>query len=207
MIRHLSILLVLVSAPLRLCGFILLLPALLLLPPAHAQSVAGAIVGVIKDPQGAVVPNASVLAKNVATGAEAATETDESGFYRLLNLLPGEYVLEIQMAGFRKMTTTAQRVSTGDILRLDVVLQLGQVTESMQVNATAIEVNTSDAQLGSVMRDLANLPLVSSGGGRNALVLVFTSRVSHRGLAVHSPPMASARGRTITSSTAPIRMT
>jgi hypothetical protein len=55
-----------------------------------------------------------------------------------------------------------------------MVLQLGQVTESMQVNATAIEVNTADAQLGSVMRDLANLPLVSSGGGRNALVLVFT---------------------------------
>jgi hypothetical protein len=119
MSRHLSILLVSVSVPLRLCGFIPLLPVLLLLPPAHAQSVTGAIVGVIKDPPGAVVPDSSVLAKNAATGAEAATETDESGFYRLLNLLPGEYVLEIQIAGFRKMTTTAQRVSTGDILRLD----------------------------------------------------------------------------------------
>ena len=142
--------------------------------PAFAQSITGAIVGVVYDPTQAVVSKAAVRARNVTTEAEHSTETDENGYYRLANLLPGEYSVEIAATGFRMAVLSAQRVSVGESLRLDVTLQLGPVTESVQVTASVTGINTEDAQLGKVMREIPQLPVLSGNGGRNALNLVLT---------------------------------
>ena len=142
--------------------------------PAAAQSITGAIVGRVTDPSDAVIVGASVRAINAATGAVDATTTDNTGFYRIPNLLPGEYFVEVEASGFQTARVSAQRLSVGDNLRLDVKLELGTATFSVEVEGLASEVNTEDAQLGKVMRDIARLPVLSTADGRNVLALAYT---------------------------------
>ena len=142
--------------------------------PAAAQSITGAIVGRVTDPSDAVIVGASVRAINAATGAVDATATGDTGFYRIANLLPGEYFVEVEASGFQTARVSAQRLSLADSLRLDVKLELGETEFSVTVEAIASEVNTEDAQLGKVMRDIARLPVLSTVSGRNVLFLVLT---------------------------------
>lgn len=139
--------------------------------PILAQTVTGTITGWIKDPQGAAVMGAQILAKNVDTGVEASTTTQDEGFYRLSNLVPGEYVIEIVALGFRKTILTAERVSVGEALRLDANVEIGPVSEAITVEAAATTVDTDNGQLGTTVRDIPKLPLLSGAGGRNPLAL------------------------------------
>ena len=141
---------------------------------ACSQGFSGAITGLVLDPHAAAVVGARVVARNVSTGAESVTRSGEDGFYRLINLPPGGYIVEVEVAGFRKAASLAQRVSVGDVLRLDFTLELGPVTESVTVEAAALEVNTEDAQLGKVVRDPFGLPVLSGANGRNPLSLAAT---------------------------------
>ncbi|MCE5311410.1 MAG: carboxypeptidase regulatory-like domain-containing protein [Acidobacteriales bacterium] len=143
----------------------------LVVPVTFAQAITGTISGVIKDPNGAVVPGAKVVARNAGTNATTSAITDVAGTYKIINLVSGEYVLEVEAKGFRKTTTIPQRLSTGDVLRLDLTLELGQVTETVTVEEMATKVNTEDAQMGQVLRDVYQLPILSGAGGRNALNL------------------------------------
>jgi len=135
------------------------------------QGVTGAIGGIVKDPQGAAVPGAKVAAKNTATGGDTATTTDATGFYRLASLLPGQYTVSAEAKGFKKIVTASQTLSVGDQLRLDITLELGSITETVNVQALAVEVNTEDGQMGKVIRDPSGLPVLSGNGGRNVLSL------------------------------------
>lgn len=150
--------------------------ALLLWIPvaALAQGVTGSISGIVKDPNGAVVPGARVVARNVGTNAETPALTDGSGYYRFSNLVSGSYSIEVEAKGFRKATTSPQRLSTGDRLRIDVSLELGQVTETVTIEETATQVNTEDAQMGKALRDIPQLPILSGAAGRNPLALAVT---------------------------------
>ena len=138
------------------------------------QSITGAIVGRVTDPSDAVIVGATVRATNAANGAVDAAATDDTGFYRIANLLPGEYLVEVAASGFQTARVSAQRLSVGDNLRLDVKLELGTATFSVEVEDLASEVNTEDAQLGKVMRDIARLPVLSTPSGRNVLELAYT---------------------------------
>ncbi len=156
--------------------------------PAAAQSITGAIVGRVTDPSDAVIVGASVQATKAATGAVDAATTDDTGFYRIPNLLPGEYFVEVEASGFRTARVSAQRLSVGDNLRLDVKLELGETEFSITVEHRASEVNTEDAQLGKVMRDIARLPVLSTPGGRSVLQLAYTQPgtvPSNRGITVN----------------------
>jgi hypothetical protein len=139
-----------------------------------AQGVTGTITGIVKDPSDAPVPDATVVVKNTATGAEFRTTSGLDGYYKVANLVAGEYVVEAQAKGFAKTTTSALRLSVLENLRVDVPLKLGQLTEVVTVEATAITVNTEDAQLGKVLRDPAGLPVLSGADGRNPLSLAAT---------------------------------
>ena len=143
-------------------------------PPAAAQSITGTIVGRVTDPSDAVVAGASVRAINAATDAIDRTTTGDTGFYRIPNLLPGEYFVEVEAAGFQTTRVSAQRLSLADNLRLDVELKVGETSFSVTVVDIAGEVNTEDAQLGKVMRDIARLPVLSTRGGRNVIELAYT---------------------------------
>lgn len=138
---------------------------------AYAQGVTGTISGVIRDPNGLATPGVKVIARNAGTNAESPTTTDASGFYKIVNLVPGMYVIQAEAAGFRKIITSPQRLSTGDVLRLDLMLEIGQVSEVVTVEESASKVNTEESQTGQVLRDVYTLPIISGAGGRNALSL------------------------------------
>ncbi len=138
------------------------------------QSVAGTILGQVRDPDRAVVPGARVAAKNAATNAENSVATDPDGFYRLTHLVSGQYIVEVEAPGFRKAAVPAQRLSAGDLLRVDISLEIGPLSASVTVQATTTEVNTADAQLGKTQRNVSELPLLSDASGRNVLLLAAT---------------------------------
>jgi len=143
-------------------------------PPAAAQSITGAIVGRVTDPSDAAVVGARIRAISAGTRAVDAATTNDSGFYRIPHLLPGEYFVEVEAPGFQTARVSAQRLSLADNLRLDVQLELGEAQFSVTVEGRASEVNTEDAQLGKVMRDIARLPVLSTANGRSVLELAYT---------------------------------
>jgi hypothetical protein len=157
----------------RVARFVFLAVVLLLgaVATVLGQGMTGTIGGMVKDPHGAAVPGTNVVAKNTATGAETSTTSDADGFYRLANLRSGEYTVSAEAKGFKKSATAPQVLSVGDQLRLDITLELGSVTETVIVEALAVEVNTEDGQLGKVVRDPSGLPVLSGNGGRNVLSL------------------------------------
>ncbi len=134
------------------------------------QGLTGSISGLVKDPNGAVIPKAKVVAKNVGTNAESETMTDDTGYYRILNLVPAEYTVSVEATGFRKTTTSPVQLGLSQAMRLDVSLEIGQVTETVTVTTTASQINTDNAQLGHEV--IGNLPNISGANGRNPLNLI-----------------------------------
>ncbi len=148
-------------------AFLLCLVVFLAAGSIWGQGLTGSISGVVKDPNGGLVPNAKVVAKNVGTNAESETRSDDTGFYRILNLVPADYIVSVEAPGFRRTTLAPQTLTIAQALRVDVNLEIGQVTETVTVNSAASQINTEDAQLGRAITDIPNLPNISGAGGRN----------------------------------------
>lgn len=111
---------------------------------AFAQStVTGAIGVTVSDPQGAVVPNASVTARNVETNKEDTATTDGEGRARLVNLQPGTYSVTINSSGFGAFTQDKVVVEVGRVTSIDAALAVGQATGSVEVSAEAPVINTT----------------------------------------------------------------
>ena len=141
---------------------------LLLTAAAKAQSPVAAVGGTVSDASGAPVPGATVTAHQQGTGASRAQQTDASGRYRLEKLEPGPYEVEASRSGFR---TAVQRVTlrVGDDALLDFPLQVGQLSEQVEVVSTATALNRTGFEVGgSVGRtQISALPL----NGRSFLEL------------------------------------
>ncbi len=186
----------------RLRSFSILILAILIGLPtlAFAQAVTGTISGIVKDPNGAVVPGARIVVRNAGTNKEFPSVSDGSGYYRFPNLVSGSYVVEVEAKGFRKATTSPQRLSTGDALRVDVTLEIGQVNETVVVEETATQVNTEDAQMGKALRDIPQLPILSGAGGRNPLALAVTQTgVTSYNPTANQPGSFSVNGQRVQS--------
>jgi hypothetical protein len=137
-----------------------------------AQGLTGSIVGTVTDPSNAVVPQAKIVVKNVNTNAQTQTTTDADGVFRAVGLVPGDYTVTAEASGFRQSTTSPQTVGVATPVRVDLKLEVGAVSEIVSVETRATQINTEDAQLGQVLRDIPRLPLLSGNGGRNPLALV-----------------------------------
>ena len=120
------------------------------LSPASAQVNTASILGIVKDNSGAVVPGAKVVA--------VQTDTYSIGFLPL-----GAYRLDIDARGFKKFQQTGIVLDVGRNARIDATLEVGSLTESVQVTADAPLVNTSNATLGRTVsnQEVVNLPLVN----------------------------------------------
>ncbi len=114
------------------------------------QVETGQIIGVVSDPSGAAVANASVKAVNSATGAERSTTSNGSGIYALPNLEPGDYDVSVSAAGF---STVKEKLtlSVGQKLGADVKLQVGNVSTTVEVTTSAVQVNTETQSLGNLI--------------------------------------------------------
>lgn len=121
--------------------------------------------GTVTDPAGAVVPGATVVLANLQTGVEIRSQTNDTGNYRIQNIQVGTYSLSASADGFStkrvdQLTLTVNQTST-----LDFILAVGAVTETVNVEAAGVEVQSSTAELGQVVQEkqVVDLPL----NGRN----------------------------------------
>jgi hypothetical protein len=127
----------------------------LLLPTAslHAQSASiyGAIVGNATDPSGATVPDLRVTAINIATGISHSATTSSLGIYRIDGLIAGDYRIEAEGAGFKKYIRDGVALPSGQTVRVNVELQVGDIAQSVEVTAEAPLLNTESPQISSTM--------------------------------------------------------
>src|SRR5687767_10813684 len=109
--------------------------AFLLLPliDAVGQDPYGSIEGTIKDPQGAVVQNATVTVRNIATNASRTVVTNDSGQYRILQLQPGNYEVKATATNFKQSVLESVQVQVGQIAAADIDLELGGAAETVTV--------------------------------------------------------------------------
>jgi outer membrane receptor protein involved in Fe transport len=146
--------------------FVVAIVILALLPsPVHAQLATATINGTVTDASGAVVPGASVLLQNVATGARLATTTNADGNYYLPGIIPGPYTLHVGKAGFKTSNQGEFTLNVNQTATFNFSLQVGQTTQVIAVHAAGIRLEASTAELGQNIsgRDVNNLPL----NGRN----------------------------------------
>jgi hypothetical protein len=144
---------------------VLLLCLLLASLPAAAQSTTQAIQGLVTDTTGAVVAGARITITNIQTGVTRSVETNQTGNYNFPLVPVGNYNVRSELDGFRTETVTNLRVDTGSQVRQDFRLQIGAVTETIEVAASAVTLETENATLGAVIenRRIIELPL----NGRN----------------------------------------
>jgi len=134
-----------------------------LAPAGFSQITTATIVGTISDPSGAVLPGAQITARSVETGLTRSVVSSDVGAYRLEFLPVGSYVLEVTAAGFKRANRSGIELQVNDTLRVDIALQIGQVSETVTVSEAPPEVGrTVDSS------EIASLPLVD----RNAYSLL-----------------------------------
>lgn len=131
------------------------------LPGLRAQDARGDILGRVIDPSGAAVAGAKVRVVRAATNVQNTAVTSETGDYTLAFLLPGEYEISVEAAGFKKFVQQGISVRVSEKTTLNVTLELGAITETVKVVGEAPLVESASASLGQVVdqRRVSELPL------------------------------------------------
>ena len=137
--------------------------------PARAQTPTGEISGVVVDPSGSAVPGVTITLTSAATNAVREVQTNSAGLYVIPAIPPGRYVLKAQISGFRAIERRDIDVQVGSSNRIPITLELGDLTETVEIRGGAPLVQSSNASIGTVIenRSIVELPL----NGRNYLQL------------------------------------
>src|SRR5215813_8181998 len=140
--------------------------------PAVAQTQAG-ISGVIHDPSGAVIPGATITVTNPATNFTRSVISNEAGVYNFPGLQPGRYSIKVELPGFRTVTQKDIELQVQQSARLDFTLQVGEVSQTVEVSGAAALIATENATVGTVIENkrIVEMPL----NGRNFLQLASLS--------------------------------
>src|SRR5579863_3715370 len=149
----------------------------------------GEITGRVSDPSGAGVPNSGLTLTNVSTNAVRQVDSTADGFYSFTSVPPGIYNLKAEHPGFKTATSNNIEVQVQQTVRLDLSLQVGEVSQSVEVSAAANLLQAENAALGSVVGNasIVELPL----NGRNYVNLVgLNSNVN-----TLAPPAGQAQSR------------
>ena len=140
---------------------------------ASAQVRFGSVVGTVADPSGATVAGATVKLTNLGTNQNRTIQTSGSGAYAFPNLNAGTYRVEVEMAGFKHFTQDRVEVQVDLATRVDAIMQVGNVTESVVVTSEAPPLQTDSASLGTTItqQEVESIPL-SGRNVNNMLTLV-----------------------------------
>jgi len=132
---------------------------------ASAQQVFGSIVGTVTDPSGAAVNNAKITISDIQKGTKFEVITNESGNYTKGQLIPGQYQVSIEATGFQKAVSNPVTVLVDQVARFDVVLQVGNVSQEVEVTAAAPLLQSDKADVAQTFdaHQIDELPSV----GRN----------------------------------------
>jgi hypothetical protein len=139
---------------------------------ALAQQETATITGEVKDAAGAVVPGASVTITKVETGVSLKSETNDQGLYTVPALKPGAYSVAVEKAGFKKFVRSGLTLQVAQVVRIDVDLQVGEVTNTVEITQAAALLETETSSRGSVIdqKKIVDLPL--NGRDYNQLALL-----------------------------------
>jgi len=155
--------------------------------PLCAQFETSAVLGTVKDRSDAVVAEATVTLTNIETNISSRKTTDENGNYEFGNVRPGRYKLTAEKAGFSTAAADNVLVNVTARQRVDLILAVGQVTETVQVTAQVALVESDSSQRGQVIENkkIVELPL----NGRNyADLSLLSAGVRRSSYAVANPP-------------------
>ena len=151
---------------------VLAIAALVLAPSITlAQSFTGTVVGTVKDSSGAAIPHAAVSITSQQTGRQASVTADLEGRYTSLPLAPGEYRVEASLQGFRSAVRSNVTVQIASTVVVDFALEVGDLSEKVEVTASAGTLETTSGTIGKVVdnRRIQELPLNT----RNVYSLIF----------------------------------
>ncbi|HKC65910.1 MAG TPA: carboxypeptidase regulatory-like domain-containing protein, partial [Pyrinomonadaceae bacterium] len=129
---------------------------------AQAQSNAADLQGYVRDPQGAIVQNAQVTARNTATNFSRTVNTNEEGYYQILNLPPGEYEVTVGATNYKKAVVPSYKLTVGARADLDLKLEIGQITEVVNVSTEdqpVIETSRTTVSNTIEQQRIENLPI------------------------------------------------
>src|SRR5437016_2890399 len=132
-------------------------------PVAMGQAAnTGTVSGTVSDQSGAAVVGAAVALVDTATGTERTAVTNDTGRYLFANIVPGIYNVTISKSGFRATKFTKQEVTVGTVLTLNVSMELGSVSQTVEVTATGAELQNLNATVGSTVAGdlLQSLPSI-----------------------------------------------
>src|SRR5205823_5350076 len=126
-----------------------------------AQGDLAAVTGRVLDPNGAVIVEATVSAKNADTGVETTVQTNEEGIYRFANLGPGNYKFTVSKHGFKAIVKPGVTLHVADTISMNFNMVVGALTESVIVEAGSTIVNMTDASISTVVDQtyVKNMPL------------------------------------------------
>jgi hypothetical protein len=154
--------------------FLLLMTVVLLsLSSVVGQTATGVITGSVLDSSGAIVAGAKITLLNQETNQRREVTANPAGVYEFRALPNGLYTIQAEMPGFKKEEIRSLQLTVAQIIQLDIEFELGQVTESVTVEASAAQVQASEASLSQVIDEkrVRELPI----NGRNFMQLAFLS--------------------------------
>ena len=156
----------------------------------YAQAVSGDIIGTITDKSGGAIPNATVMAENVATGVKRTTTTNEHGDYRFSNLLVGTYNIHASAPNFADTTISNFLVDLNQTKTASITLQVGQQVTTIEVTGAPPPINTTSAQIENTFdkKAVADLPVSGIGLGVINLSLLQAGVASSGGVGAGTGP-------------------
>jgi len=125
-----------------------------------SQESRGSITGKVVDPQGAVIPGATVIVTNTETNVSSRRETNLTGYFEVSLLNPGKYSVTAEAPGFKKSVRTGLELNVAGRIDIEIQMQVGQLAEIVEVTAEAPLLNTTSASSGRVIdnREIIQLP-------------------------------------------------
>ena len=143
---------------------------ILLSPQLKSQSTSGSVIGTVTDSSGAIVPGASVTLTNTGTNEKKSVKTDNAGNYQFANVLPAVYKIEIDKSGFKRFIRVPVEVQVGAAPRIDVAMEVGSATETVEVTTQAPLLETESGSVSSEVegKTVQEMPL----NGRNTMNLI-----------------------------------
>jgi len=137
----------------------------------YGQLNRGVVEGIVTDPQGAVIPGVEINVTNTETGVTTPATTNNSGYYRAVDLVPGKYLVHFVSPGFAPVDLTGVEVPAGQVIKVDAQLTLGATHQTIEVRAETPLLETAASNFSSTVdtRTVENVPLQ----GRDIQQLIF----------------------------------
>jgi hypothetical protein len=131
--------------------------------PSLFAAVTARISGTVKDPTGALVPGAQLTALEIQTGIKTQTKSDAAGFYSFPSLPVGRYDLDVKASGFKDVKQTGLVLDVNTALTIDVLLELGEASQEVTISAAAVQIETTNTQMGEVIGENKMLTVPLNG--------------------------------------------